>query len=338
MESTRSSTAERILEILRQANGPVSGPEIARRVSISRAAVWKHVHRLIDRGYGISHDKAGGYRLEGSPDRLLPTEISPLLATHRIGRVIHHFESIDSTNRRAMELAREGAAEGEVVIAEAQTRGRGRLGRSFFSPPGVSFYASIILRPPIPPAVAPQVTLVAGLAVALAVERASGRRPGLKWPNDVMLGSLKVAGILTEMESEADRVLHVICGPGVNLNVPATAFPPELGGIATSILAATGQRVDRRAFAADFFGQLERVYDEFLKGGFAVLRKRWESYSVLNGRRVAVAGTGEHAEGQVIGLDDDGALRLRTRAGEVSRVISGDVTVLKESTGGTTRG
>lgn len=330
MDPQRSSTAERILEILRQAAGPVSGPEIAHRVNISRAAVWKHVHRLIDQGYGISREKPGGYRLEETPDRLLPAEIAPLLTTHRIGRVIHHFETIDSTNQKAMELARSGAAEGEVVIAEAQTRGRGRLGRSFFSPAGVSFYASIILRPPIPPAVAPQITLVAGLAVALAVERAIGLRPGLKWPNDVMLGHLKVAGILTEMESEADRVLHVVCGPGVNLNVPAAAFPPDLRDIATSILSTTGHRVDRRAFAADFFAQLERLYDEFLKGGFAVLRKRWESYSILNGRRVAIAGIGERAEGKVIGLDDDGALRVRTRAGEVSRVISGDVTLLKE--------
>ena len=329
----KSSTVERILEILRGAPGPVSGPEIARQVQISRAAVWKHVHRLIGQGYGISHEKPGGYRLEKAPDRLLPTEILPLLTTRRMGRLIHYFETIESTNRYAMDLARSGAAEGEVVIAEAQTRGRGRLGRSFFSPSGVSFYASIILRPPIPPAVAPQITLVAGLAVALAVERASGLRPGLKWPNDVMLGPLKVAGILTEMESEADRVLHVVCGPGVNLNVSAGAFPLDLRNVATSILAATGHRVDRRVFAADFFAQMERLYDEFLKGGFAVLRKRWEAYSILNGRRVAVAGTGERIEGKVIGLDDDGALRLRTHAGEVSRVISGDVTLLKEGAG-----
>jgi BirA family biotin operon repressor/biotin-[acetyl-CoA-carboxylase] ligase len=228
MEPEKPSTADRILEILRRSDGPVPGPQIARKVNISRAAVWKHVHRLIDRGYGIASAKPGGYQLQETPDRLLAAEIYPLLTTRRIGRVIHHFETIDSTNRRAMELARSGAAEGEVVLAEAQTKGRGRLGRSFFSPPNVSLYASLILRPRIPPALAPQITLVAGLAVAMAVERHGAVRPGLKWPNDVLLGSLKVAGILTEMESEADRVLHVICGPGVNLNVPAGAFPPEL--------------------------------------------------------------------------------------------------------------
>jgi BirA family biotin operon repressor/biotin-[acetyl-CoA-carboxylase] ligase len=175
-----------------------------------------------------------------APQRLLPAAIAAQLRTRRIGRVVHHFDSIDSTNRHAMELARGGAGEGEVVMAEAQTAGRGRLGRSFFSPAGLSFYGSIILRPAVAPARAPQITLVAGLAVAEAVEKHGGMRPGLKWPNDVRLGALKVAGILTEMESEGDRLLQVVCGPGVNLNVPAEAFPPDLRAIATSILAATG--------------------------------------------------------------------------------------------------
>ncbi|MGH7859690.1 MAG: biotin--[acetyl-CoA-carboxylase] ligase [Candidatus Binatia bacterium] len=324
------STADRVLEILRGSPGPVSGPELARRLSVSRAAVWKHVRHLVSRGYRISSENPGGYRLEEAPDRLLPPEIASKLETRRIGRVIHHYDTIDSTNRRAMEIARAGAMEGAVVVAEAQTRGRGRLGRSFFSPSGVSLYASIVLRPPIPPAQAPQLTLVAGLAVAEAIARHAGEPAGLKWPNDVLLGGLKVAGILTEMESEADRVLHVICGPGVNLNVPRRDFPPELRKIATSILAATGRRVDRAAFAADLFAAFERCYDEFLSGGFRRLRQRWEESSVLTGRRVVVEGVGERAEGTAIGIDDEGALRIRTSAGEVSRVISGDVTLFKE--------
>src|SRR5262249_37507041 len=158
-------------------------------------------------------------------------EIAARLGSRRIGRTIHYFESIESTNVHAGELARRGAAEGEVVIAESQTRGRGRLGRSFFSPRGVAFYGSLILRAPTPPARAPQITLLAGLAVAETVHQHAGSRPGLKWPNDVWLGGLKVAGILTEMEAESDRVLHVVCGPGINLNVPRESFPAELRGI-----------------------------------------------------------------------------------------------------------
>src|SRR6266542_2395131 len=227
------------------------------------------------------------------PARLLPAEIARHLATRRIGRVIHHFDSIDSTNRHAMELARRGAAEGEVVVAEAQTAGRGRLGRSFFSPEGLSFYGSIILRPEISPVRAPQITLVAGMAVADAVEKHAGTRPGLKWPNDVRLGPMKVAGILTEMESEANRVLYVVCGPGINLNVPSAEFPPELSTVATSILAATGRRVDRAAFAADLFGSFERLYDEFLSRGLVRLQERWNGYSVLNGAWVSIEGAGE---------------------------------------------
>ncbi|MGH7322304.1 MAG: biotin--[acetyl-CoA-carboxylase] ligase [Candidatus Rokuibacteriota bacterium] len=324
-----SRTSDRLLAILRGSGGPVSGPELARKLRVSRAAVWKHVRHLASRGYRISSENPGGYRLEQAPDRLLPAEILSRLGARRIGRTIHHYDVIDSTNRRAMELARQGAAEGEVVVAEAQSRGRGRLGRSFFSPAGVSLYASIILRPPIPPAQAPQLTLVAGLAVAETVARHGGEQPRLKWPNDVLLGGLKVAGILTEMESEADRVLHVICGPGVNLNVPAEEFPAELRKIATSVFAATGRRIDRPAFAADLFSAFERLYDEFLQGGFARLRGRWEALAVLTGRRVVVEGIGDRVEGTVVGIDEEGALRVRTRAGAVSRVVSGDVTLAK---------
>jgi BirA family biotin operon repressor/biotin-[acetyl-CoA-carboxylase] ligase len=262
-----------------------------------------------------------------APGRLLPAEIAALLRTRRIGRVVHHFDSIDSTNRHAMELARGGAAEGEVVMAEAQTAGRGRLGRSFFSPAGLSFYGSIILRPTIPPPHAPQITLVAGLAVAEVVEKHGGMRPGLKWPNDVRLGALKVAGILTEMESDADHLLHVVCGPGVNLNVPAEAFPADLGAIATSVLSATGRSVDRAAFAADLFGCFERVYDEFLARGLSRLRARWDEYSILTGQWVTVEGGRDVVEGQVLGIDEEGALRLRALGRRELRVIAGDVTL-----------
>jgi len=325
----RGSTAERILAILREAGGPVSGPEIAARVNVSRAAVWKHVRALTARGYRIATENGPGYRLEAASTRLLPAEIARHLTTARIGRVVHHFDSIDSTNRHAMELARRGAAEGEVVVAEAQTAGRGRLGRSFFSPPGVSFYGSMVLRPEIPPARAPQITLIAGLAVAETVERHAGLRPGLKWPNDVRLGERKVCGILTEMECEADRVLFVVCGPGVNLNVGKAEFPPELRRIATSVLVESGRSVDRAAFAADLFGSFERHYDEFLAHGVGRLRERWESYSVLGGEWVSVEGAGGNVEGRVLGIDDEGALRLETRRGEVVRAIAGDVTLKK---------
>ena len=315
--------------MLREAGAPVSGPEIARRLGISRAAVWKHVERLAAQGYRVARDNAAGYRLEAVSTRLLPAEIARLLATERIGHTVHHFESIDSTNRHAMELARQGAREGEVVVAEMQTAGRGRLGRSFFSPAGVSFYGSIILRPAIAPARAPQITLVAGLAVAEAIERHAGMRPGLKWPNDVHLGGLKVAGILTEMEAEADRVLHVVCGPGVNLNVAAEDFPPDLRAIATSVLASTGRTVERAAFAADLFASFERHYDEFLRGGLGGLSDRWNSYSVLTGRVVTVEGAGETLDGKVVGIDDEGALLLERRGGKIARAIAGDVTLRK---------
>jgi BirA family biotin operon repressor/biotin-[acetyl-CoA-carboxylase] ligase len=322
------TTAEKILAILRESQGPVSGPDIAARLGVSRAAVWKHVQALGALGYRIGTN-GSGYRLEAASTRLLPAEITRHLTTSRIGRTVHHFDSIDSTNRHAMELARQGAAEGVVVVAESQTAGRGRLGRAFFSPSGVSFYGSIILRPDIPPARAPQITLIAGLAVAETLERHAGMRPGLKWPNDVRLRDRKVCGILTEMECEADRVLYVVCGPGINLNVVAEEFPPELRSIATSVLAETGRTVDRASFAADLFARFERHYDEFLARGLVSIRERWQSYSVLEGRWVSVEGVGGDVEGRVVGIDDDGALCLESRSGKVARAIAGDVTLKK---------
>jgi BirA family transcriptional regulator, biotin operon repressor / biotin---[acetyl-CoA-carboxylase] ligase len=322
------ATGDRLLALLRAAGGrPLSGPDLAAALGVSRAAVWKQIERLVEAGYRIDRQRVHGYRLEDVPDRLYAAEIESRLETRRIGRSLRCFETIDSTNSFAMELGRAGEPEGTVVLAEEQTRGRGRLGRSFFSPKGRSLYASMLLRPGIPPSAAPQLTLVAGLAVAETVERHSGLRPGLKWPNDVWLAGRKVAGILTEMEAESDRVLFVVCGPGVNLNVPEDAFPEEIRGIATSILAATGRRVDRPAFAADLFLAFERAYDAFLRDGFAALRERWDAYAMLTGREVRVEGSGAASEGVVVGIDEDGALRLRTARGVEARVISGDVTL-----------
>ncbi len=248
-------------------------------------------------------------------------------AAQRIGCRIEYLDATDSTNTVARQRAAEGALEGTAVIAEAQTRGRGRLGRTWASPPGRNLYLSIVLRPPIAVAEAAQLALVAGLAV---VEAVSDWVPhaAIKWPNDVVIDGRKVAGILTEMEADDDRVRFVILGIGVNLNAAPEDFPDELRDKATALCAATGQHIDRTAFAERMLSCIEKRYVSFLATGFAALRPLWEARSCLTGRSVEIDGAGQRCAGVVAGIGDDGALILRDAGGHETRVVAGDVTVV----------
>lgn len=316
---------ERILAWLRESTEPLSGEELARRLGCSRAAVWKHVAALRRAGYRIEPQHARGYALVASPDRLAPTELRPRL-TGRWTEIVWRAE-VDSTQRLARERARAGAPEGTIVIAEAQTAGRGRLGRSWHSPPGVNLYCTVVLRPPRPPAVAPQLGLVAAVAVADAVRETVPVPPAIKWPNDVLLDGRKVAGILTEMEGEADRVAFVLVGIGVNVNLGAADLPPELAASATSLRAAAGAPVDRLAFTARLLAALEARYGQFLAGGFAAIRPAFEAMAFLTGRAIRVSGPDGAVGGRVCGVDDDGALLLEAGAGGTMRVRAGEVTL-----------
>jgi BirA family biotin operon repressor/biotin-[acetyl-CoA-carboxylase] ligase len=233
---------------------------------------------------------------------------------------------VDSTQLLARELARAGAEEGTMVIAETQTAGRGRLGRIWHSPAGANVYCSVLLRPAMPPAAVPQLALVAGLSVARAIE-GLGLAPALKWPNDVLLDGRKVVGILTEMEAELERVHVVIAGIGVNVNVAAADLPDYLRDVATSLAIAAGRPIDRVGFTADLVAALEADYRRFVEGGFAAVREEYERRSALTGRLVTVRSSDGETTGEVRGTDDDGALRLVEAGGAVRRVIAGEVTL-----------
>jgi BirA family biotin operon repressor/biotin-[acetyl-CoA-carboxylase] ligase len=319
-----SATADRILAWLRAATAPLSGEELAARLGISRAAVFKHVEALRQRGYAIDAAHAHGYVLAGTPDRLDATELGPHL--HGTWRRVEWHAEVDSTQEVARALARAGAEEGTIVVAETQTAGRGRLGRTWHSPPGTNLYCSVLLRPALAPATVPQLALVAGLAVAEAIE-ALGLRPALKWPNDVLLDGRKAVGILTEMEAELERVRVVIVGIGVNVNATAEEFPPYLHDRATSLALVAGHPIDRIRFAGGLLTSLEGYYRRFLDGGFAPLREAWERRSALAGRRVTVRANDVEVAGKVAGIDEDGALRLVDGTGAVRRVVAGEVTL-----------
>ncbi|MFQ5667922.1 MAG: biotin--[acetyl-CoA-carboxylase] ligase [Candidatus Binatia bacterium] len=248
-------------------------------------------------------------------------------ATARLGATIHYFDRLDSTNTVAGRLAADGAAEGTCVVAETQTQGRGRLGRTWISPPFRNLYLSVILRPPIATAAAPQVTLAAGVAVAETV-REWTPRAAIKWPNDVVIDGRKVAGILTEMEADNDRIRFLILGIGVNLNSTREDFPANLRDKAGSLCTAAGHAIDRAAFAERLLSRLEERYDLFVRAGFAAIRPVWNGLSCLQGRQVRIGGGQQRQEGTVTGIAEDGALLLRSATGTEHRVIVGDVTLV----------
>ncbi len=245
-----------------------------------------------------------------------------------IGREILYFPEIDSTNRVAREEAGRGAPEGTAVLADSQSQGKGRLNRRWHSPAGVNLYASIILRPPISPASAPQIPLVAGVAVARALATLSGLKPGIKWPNDIYLGGRKVSGVLSEMDAQGGIIHSVILGVGVNVNSRKEDFPPEVSQIATSLRAEVGREIPRETVAAEIFEEVEEEYFLFLREGLSPrLNQEWNRLSWINGKRVTLRMQAGEISGQALGLDTDGALLVLDDEGRTRRYIAGDVSL-----------
>ncbi|MDO8433181.1 MAG: biotin--[acetyl-CoA-carboxylase] ligase [Candidatus Binatus sp.] len=244
-----------------------------------------------------------------------------------IGWRIHYFEEIDSTQNFARELAANDAAEGTVVIAEKQSAGRGRMGRTWHSPSGVNLYATIILRPTISLAEVSKLSLVAGVAAAEALEREAVGIVALKWPNDIWLRGRKAGGIIAEALSDSHQQLSsVLLGIGININLTVDDLPAELRDKATSLRIATGHACDRIAIAESLFSLLDSRYRETLSGGFESVRAAWERYSALTGKRVSILDGGLRKTGVVKGIDVDGALLLDI--GEnVERIVAGEVSV-----------
>jgi BirA family transcriptional regulator, biotin operon repressor / biotin---[acetyl-CoA-carboxylase] ligase len=244
-----------------------------------------------------------------------------------IGWRVHYFEELESTQETAGAMAASGAHHGEVVIAERQSAGRGRLGRRWHSPPGVNFYGTFILRPDLPVAQAAILSLTAGVAVAEAMESVAPGVVALKWPNDVWLGGRKAGGIIAEAITDSrQRLACVLLGIGINLNLAQEQIPEDLRDKATSVLVATGKTCDRANLAAELFSRLDTRYMETLGGGFAVVRPLWERYSALTGRRVTVVEGQSRLEGTVLGIAPDGALLLESN-GRTVRVLTGDVSI-----------
>lgn len=314
-----------ILKCLIQSSAPVSGQEISERLGVSRTAVWKQIKNLQALGYEIQASHRVGYRLIRSPDLLTPFEVQSNLQTQLIGKGIHYFQTLDSTNSKAYELALKGAEEGEIVIAESQRKGKGRLGRKWYSPPFLNIYLSVILRPKIPPHHASLITLMAAIATSEVIEKFLGLKPLIKWPNDILIKNRKVAGLLNEIRSETDRIDFIILGIGVNLNMNKAQFPKEIGSHATSLKIEKGEPISRKKFLQYLLEELEKWYKTFLEEGGKKILKIWREKAKIKGKKIRVISFGETLTGKAIDVDSEGALILRIKRGERKRIIAGDI-------------
>ena len=263
----------------------------------------------------------------------LPLDLNSVrqrLVAQRLGSEFHYFAEIGSTNTYARRLAEHGARDGELVIADSQTEGRGRLGRHWVSPPNANLYLSFVLRPRLPPARAPQITLMAAVALAETLKFFLPVPPSIKWPNDIIVNGKKLAGILTEVNCGSESVEFVILGIGVNVNYPVDLMPEEIRQRATSVLVERQNKVSREDLLQRLIQDLDRCYGELEVNGFAPLAPRWEAYFGWRGQRVRIELLNQDVFGIAKGIDHDGALLLEDEHGKLQRVIAGDVTPVSQ--------
>ncbi|MBC8015632.1 MAG: biotin--[acetyl-CoA-carboxylase] ligase, partial [Sporomusaceae bacterium] len=276
---------KRILELLGQhPEEYVSGEEISRQLAVSRTAIWKHMQTLKQAGYEIEAHPRLGYRLKTRPDLLLPYEIRDTLCTKMLGqREIYYFADVESTNTEAKKQANLGCPEGSIALSEAQTKGRGRLSRSWFSPAGKGIWLSVVLRPPFNPHDAPKCTLLAAVAVTKAIQSMTGIECGIKWPNDILYQGKKIVGILTEMNAEIDAINYIVIGMGINVNINQQEFPDELRSSATSLSMAAGRAISRLSLLNAVLVELEQAYEDVIQHGFSKMLDEWRRLSVTLG-------------------------------------------------------
>ena len=317
-----------ITKRLLAANGqPISGQQLADDFGLSRTAIWKHIKELEEEGYEIDTVKKKGYVITSSPDSLQAAKIDQHLTTTRFGRKIHYLQTCPTTQPIAHQLAQAGEPDGAVVICEEQTAGKGRLARAWTSTQGKGIWMSVIIRPEIPPTKAPQLTLVAAVAVARAIEEIANVRAEIKWPNDLLINGKKCTGILTELQADIDRVHAIILGIGVNVNQQLADFPEEIKSIATSIQMVTGKPVDRAELVARILHHLEIYTDLYVKLGFEPLKILWESYSCTLGKRIKATMIHKSIEGVALGITNEGILQVKTDDGEIHGIYSADIEI-----------
>ena len=317
---------EEILRLLRSADGYISGQELCNRFGVSRTAVWKAINQLKEAGYEIEAQQNKGYRLMAAPDLMTEAEIKSLMHTEWVAKEVLYFDTIDSTNTKAQELAEKGYPSGTLVVADKQESGKGRRGRSWVSPSGTGIFMTLMIKPDINPNNASMLTLVAALAVAKAITSVTGEEALIKWPNDIVENSKKVCGILTEMNAQFDYINHIVVGIGINVH--NESFPEEISQMASSLMIeAGGKRFHRAQIIAETMSYFEQYYDTFLKTqDLSALVREYDELLVNRNKSVRVLDPKEPFDGKAMGITPKGELIVDTWESR-KLVSSGEVSV-----------
>lgn len=320
-------TKDNVLAILKKENSYISGEKISEVLGISRTAVNNAVKALRLEGYDISSSTNKGYCLNSSPDKLSIGDLMAYLPPERI-KTILCLDTVDSTNKRIREMSFEGAPEGQIVIANEQTSGRGRMGRSFASPKDKGIYLSMLLRPKGLPAGSTTITAWTAVAVSNAIHTVCGIRPGIKWVNDLVLNSKKLCGILTEMsvESEGGHIQHIIIGIGLNVNEDKWDFPQDIQQIATSLSLETGSSFSRAQLAAEIIKELDILKASWPQDKQTYL-DAYRRFSVTVSRDVRIIGSSFEKLGVATAINDDFSLAIKYEDGTEGNVSTGEVSV-----------
>ncbi len=319
---------DKILHLLKENQGNfISGQAISESLGVSRTAIWKYINALKKDGYCIDSISKKGYNLISSPDLLSFEEISEKLNTKYIGRNLFYFDSLDSTNIKAKELALKNTAEGTIIISEEQTSGKGRLGRIWVSPKYKGIWISIILKPDIEPLRVPRITQIGAAAVIKTCE-AFNIKAQVKWPNDIVLNSKKICGILTEMSGELNKVNYVVMGIGINANIDREDFSDELKSKATSISIETGNYIRRKEFVSILLNKFEELYEEFvkedsIKTSVSICREN----SILIGKEIKIINRDKETLAKAVDLDESGQLIVQFENGSTHKIVSGEVSI-----------
>jgi BirA family biotin operon repressor/biotin-[acetyl-CoA-carboxylase] ligase len=311
----------KIIDFLKKRQGFYSGEEISHNLGISRQALWKHIQELKEMGYDITAVPHLGYRLESLPDRLFASEISFHLDTKFIGKKIYYFDEVPSTMDIALQLGIKGCPSGTLVLAETQTKGRGRLGRSWFSPKYKGIYLSLILRPKILPNLCPILTLLSAVSICEAIKETIGLDARIKWPNDILIQNKKSGGILTELNAEMDEIRFVAMGIGINVNNDKETLPAN----ATSLKEQKKEDINRIELLKELLRKIEANFLLFQEKGSSPIIEKWEQHNTTLGRRVKIICQKKNIEGHAIGIDTSGALLVRRESGVIEKVTAGDV-------------
>jgi len=317
---------EEILRLLRSADGYISGQELCNRFGVSRTAVWKAINQLKEAGYEIEAQQNKGYRLMAAPDLMTEAEIKSLMHTEWVAKEVLYFDTIDSTNTKAQELAEKGYPSGTLVVADKQESGKGRRGRSWVSPSGTGIFMTLMIKPDINPNNASMLTLVAALAVAKAITSVTGEEAMIKWPNDIVVNSKKVCGILTEMNAQFDYINHIVVGIGINVH--NESFPEKISQMASSLMIeAGGKRFHRAQIIAETMSYFEQYYDTFLKTqDLSALVREYDELLVNRNKSVRVLDPKEPFDGKAMGITPKGELIVDTWESR-KLVSSGEVSV-----------